>query len=379
MTDPARINLRLYLGRVAPTAAPHDVMRGLVSAEVTRRHNDASVFRLRFRADRTEGDSADFGLLSGGLLKPGTRAIISVDLSGAETILIDGFVTNQELTHSRDFGGATLAITGEDVSYAMDRVQLSLEYPQLGDSAIVLAALAKYAAIALPEVIPTATDLIPMEVERTPQQNGTDRCYVRQLAAQHGNIFCVTPTPVFAMNRAYWGPPPRTGAPAPPLTIDMGSATNVDEISFHFDASRPALQYGMVQDSITELDLPLATLTSTRLPRFASDPALDLLNPLQARDVYADPRFNWLRSMADAQGITDASTDQVVTARGELDGLRYNGVLEAPGLVDVRGAGESFNGRYYVPEVTHVLQRGAYRQKFTLTREGVGSTIPKVA
>jgi hypothetical protein len=63
---------------------------------------------------------------------------------------------------------------------------------------------------------------------------------------------------------------------------------------------------------------------------------------------------------------------------GELDAARYGGVLEPRGLVGVRGAGYLHDGLYYVKQVTHTLRRGAYRQKFTLTREGYGSTVPVV-
>ena len=378
MTAPAKIAMRLYLGAALPSPAPEAVLRSLTSAQVIRKDNDPGGFQLTFNADRTKGAGADYGLLQSPLLKPGIRAVIAVQMNGTETILIDGFITNQELSHDRQFGGAALTVSGEDVSYAMDRVELSLEFPQMGDSMIVAAALAKYSAVAAPLVSPTATDLIPMEEERTPQQNSTDRAMVKQLAGVHGYIFCIQPTPVLGVNTAYWGPP-RIGPTAPALTVDMGSATNVETLSFHQDASAPVLMYGFVQDRDTEEDMPLATTTSTRLPPLAADPALDVANPLQARRLFVDPRYGYLRAMADAQAVTDISTDRVVTATGVVDTTRYGAVLEAPGLVAVRGVGRSYDGRYYLPEVTHQFTRGTYRQSFTLTREGTGSTIERVA
>ena len=63
---------------------------------------------------------------------------------------------------------------------------------------------------------------------------------------------------------------------------------------------------------------------------------------------------------------------------GELDTLRYGAVLEAPGLVPVRGAGFTYDGTYYVQQVTHQISRGNYKQRFTLTREGTGSLIAEV-
>jgi hypothetical protein len=44
----------------------------------------------------------------------------------------------------------------------------------------------------------------------------------------------------------------------------------------------------------------------------------------------------------------------------------------------VRGAGYNYDGLYYVKRVKHTLGRGQYKQAFTLTREGKGSTVPMV-
>ena len=85
-----------------------------------------------------------------------------------------------------------------------------------------------------------------------------------------------------------------------------------------------------------------------------------------------------VQALAHAQGVTDASVDNVVTATGELDALRYGDVLQARGVVGVRGAGSTYDGNYYVKRVTHVLGDGEYRQRFTLTREGVGALTPLV-
>ncbi len=85
-----------------------------------------------------------------------------------------------------------------------------------------------------------------------------------------------------------------------------------------------------------------------------------------------------MQAFARAQGMTDASTDNVVTVTGELDAVRYGDLLTARGLVGLRGAGYSYDGLYYVKNVTHSIRRGEYKQRFTITREGLGSTTPVV-
>jgi hypothetical protein len=70
---------------------------------------------------------------------------------------------------------------------------------------------------------------------------------------------------------------------------------------------------------------------------------------------------------------------EAVTGRGELDVLRYGGVLKARQLVGVRGAGTAYDGLYYVKSVTHRIKAGEYKQSFELSRNGLISTLPRVA
>jgi hypothetical protein len=73
-----------------------------------------------------------------------------------------------------------------------------------------------------------------------------------------------------------------------------------------------------------------------------------------------------------------AKTSEVVTATGSLNVLRYGRVLKARKLVGVRGGGTAFDGLYYVRKVTHKLKRGEFTQDFTLSRNGLVSTVPTV-
>ena len=113
---------------------------------------------------------------------------------------------------------------------------------------------------------------------------------------------------------------------------------------------------------------------SNRLPELARPTRPPVVNSL-AHSIH--PRLPQGFKIGRAQAITDASTD-VVTAEGELDAARYGGLLQARGLVDLRGAGLAHSGTYYVKRVTHSMQLGTYKQRFTLTREGTGAMKPLV-
>ncbi len=80
-----------------------------------------------------------------------------------------------------------------------------------------------------------------------------------------------------------------------------------------------------------------------------------------------------------AKGLAEASkSSDAVTGSGSLDVIRYGRLLKARGLVGVRGAGDAFNGLYFVKSVTHKIKRGEYKQDFELTRNGLVSTVPRV-
>ena len=69
---------------------------------------------------------------------------------------------------------------------------------------------------------------------------------------------------------------------------------------------------------------------------------------------------------------------EAVTGSGALDVARYGRLLKARGLVGVRGAGLAFDGLYYVDSVTTTIKRGACKQSFRLTRNGLVSITPMV-
>jgi hypothetical protein len=120
------------------------------------------------------------------------------------------------------------------------------------------------------------------------------------------------------------------------------------------------------------------TFASTRIP-LVSQPAIPFNFPnIKTTTLEGSSGLSFAQAYAKAQSITDKSMDNVVTASGELDALRYGGVLKTRTLVGLRGAGYTHDGFYYVKGVTHKISPGKYTQSFSLTREGDGSITPVV-
>ena len=251
----------------------------------------------------------------------------------------------------------------------MDLEERSAEHPAQDETVIALKLIATYAQYGLiPIVIPPTVIDLPLPIERIPVQQGTDLDYLNQMAERHGYVFYVSPGPAPFTNVAYWGPPIRLDLPQRALSVNMGPETNVENLRFRHNVLAPAFVDGEVQDRLTNQDVPVQTFASLR-PPLASLPSWLVHFPNLRRTQLRQSGLTAVQAFARAQATTDASTDAVV-AEGELDALRYGGLLQARGLVGVRGAGYSYDGLYYVKRVTHSLTLEQYRQRFTLTREG---------
>ncbi len=405
MSDNSAIGLAVEFNGAPASGA---LMGALQQVEVGCSDSVPSTFSLTFHDERQRGND-DFPLLQNPSLQPFTRVTISTIVAGTPTVLLDGYITGRQLAPGWGPGGTSVSVSGEDVSVKMNMIEISFDYPHMGDFLIVEAILAKYLLFKiLPDAKPTLADAVPFGY--VPQQSATDRSYLQQLAQKHGYRFYVSPGPGKGWNTAYWGPPDYSSPPQPALLVDMGPATNVVEIQFGENVLAPTMTYGTVPQTTIPppmlQSLPVIAFASTRSPALAKDPVMGsyggelgelLTSPLSALknllelDVRGslfqtsnlgptqDQSLGVLQAEVTAQGLTNDSTDEVVTAKGRLDTSRYGNVLQSPGIVVVRGAGWSCDGKYYVKEVKHAIDlRPAsfgYTQEFTLTREGMGSTV----
>jgi len=365
------ILLTLWTGPTVAVPAPLLLMDALEAVEVTHSDEGRSGFQLTFGMTRSgPADLTDPALLSLPLLKPFHRVLLLVTLGFVPQVLMDGIITHRELSAGGEGGRSTLVVTGEDVSVKMDLVERSVEHPTQDETVIANKIIATYPELGLvPMVIPPPSLDPPLPVERTPVQQGTDLAYLREMAARYGYVFYVTPGPAPLSNTAYWGPPVRAGLPQRALSMDLGPDTNVDRLSFRANALAPIAVSGDVLDPMTGM--------AVKLPPVIRIPGALAANPmLPERQVKLRSSGGSVTSaVARALGAAN-SADDAVTAEGEIDAYRYGDVLEARGVVGVRGAGLTHDGLYYVKRVTHSIAPGRYQQRFTLTRDGTIATTP---
>ena len=79
---------------------------------------------------------------------PLVRVVIIVTVNGKAEVLMDGVMTNHEVSPGSDASHSVLTVTGEDLSRVMDYVDFSgIPYPGMAPEARVLLILAKYAVL----------------------------------------------------------------------------------------------------------------------------------------------------------------------------------------------------------------------------------------
>lgn len=369
------INLTLMIGPAVPVVVPREVLDALTSVEVETTAGEASGFELTFTLSRRSPLHTLF-LLSGGAPIPMMRVVILVTVNGTTEVLMDGVMTRHEVAPGDEPGRSTLTVKGEDLSRVMQYIDFSgIPYPAMPREARVALIIAKYAFLGIiPLVIPSLLIDIPLPVERIPRHQGNDLGYVKHLADEVGYVFYVEPGPAPGTSIAYWGPQIKIGVPQPALNVDMDAHTNTESLNFSLNIDEKTLPVVQIQNLQTKIAIPIPIPDISPL-----NPPLGLVQPLSMRYEPISGTAKSSPAQAAGTGLAAAAKSaDVVTAQGTVNPARYGRILAARRLVGVRGVGLAFDGLYYVNSVTHHIKPGEYSQSFTLSRNGLISTVPRV-
>jgi hypothetical protein len=373
--SPPAVRLQLYTGPAIPVPAPKVVLDALREVTVESGSGDTqSGFELVFDVSKKSPLNTLF-LLTGGASIPILRVVVAVTVGATTDVLVDGVMTHHEI--QTDGPMSTLRIKGKDLTVVMDYFQLDgLPYPAMPPALRVLTALAKYAALGcVPLVIPSIVEDVPIPIERIPRHQGTDYAYIKALAEEVGYVFYIDPGPVPGVSKAYWGPEIRLGVPQPSLNAGLdGPHDNVLSLGFSFDKEKKELPVVFIQEPFSKAPVPIPIPDVTPL-----NPPLGVVPPLPPKIKFLSDTAKLNPLAAVMKGIAYAGKhSDSVFATGSLDVVRYGRVLKSRQLVGVRGAGDAFNGLYYVTKVTHQIKRGSFTQSFGLARNSLLSTLPVV-
>ncbi|MFT4102657.1 MAG: hypothetical protein QM674_16805 [Burkholderiaceae bacterium] len=372
------IRLTLMVGPAVPVPAPRVVMEALDEVSVTSSDEGRGGFQLSF-ALSTSSPLHTFFLLGAGVSSiPVIRVVIIATVNGTPQVIMDGAMTKFEIKPGTKSSRATLTVFGEDLSIFMDQQDWSgLPFPAMPAEGRVALLLAKYAVLGVvPLIVPSVMVDVPLPTSKIEAQKGTDFAYINQLAERVGYVFHIDPGPLPGQSIGYWGPQIKVGVPQPALSIDMDGHSNVESLNFSFRNDRHQLPayYIYNEQSKLVIAVPLPPITPL-------NPPLGLIPPIPTA---LTPVADNLSKLPVAQGVmrglaAAAKWAEVVEGEGTLDVLRYGRLLESRQLVGVRGAGLAYDGLHYVKSVTHTIRRGEYKQSFKLSRNGLISTVPRVA
>jgi hypothetical protein len=375
------VQLRLFIGPIIPLTPPREVMDALSEVEVKVLDVGQSGFKLTFTIDKKSPLQILF-LLTGGLPLLFMRVVIAVVVNGTTNVLIDGVITDNSIAPGDKGSNSTLTLMGKDLTALMDQSKLSgFPFPALPAEARIALMLLKYAIFGVaPLVIPSVLLFVPLPIDQIPSQQGTDLEYIRYLADQAGYVFYIAPGPIPGVSKAYWGPQIKVGNPQPALNADFDAYTNVESLRFSFDQEKNKIPLVYIYNSQTGVSfpIPLPPITPLNPPLGAIPPLPTNLLPPDLTP-FGDDLSKRPIPQAIMMGLARAAQNaEAVSCEGSLDVTRYRNVLQARQLVGVRGAGLAFDGLYYVKSVTHKIKRGEYKQDFSLTRNGLVSTVPTV-
>ena len=372
LTDVLGVRLLVLMGDPIPLPPPFEAMLTLTTAEVVQQ-DDGDGFQLTFIIAKDQ--LLDFSLLRSGALGLFSRVVVGVLMGATPSVLINGVITHHQLEPSHQPGQSTLTITGRDMSVMMDLEDRNDSYKNTPDWLIASKVVKRYAKFGVVPPLGPPTPDVPFELIRIPQQAETDLQFLHRLARRNGFVFHINPVSP-GISRAVFAPEIRFPSLSSALTMDSITGDNVTALHFTHDGLAPVKADTSFLEPISKKVIPIPSPPSLRLPFLAAKPtpARRVVNPRNSAQETPTG------ALARAAAVVNNAPESV-TGTGELDTVRYGSVLQARQLVGVRGVGLSYDGFYYLRQVTHHIEVGeesSYTQSFVMTREGTTSISPVV-
>lgn len=358
--------MQLFIGANKIAPAPYEVVEALRQVEVQINDDKRDGFELLFSLGR-RGASPDYPLLRNGQLDPPARVTIMLIIKAMPIVLINGIITRHEMNPSTQPGQSRLRVKGEDTGLLMDFDRKKVVFRKQSDQAIVSQILNSYAKDLRPDT--AATDEVPSESERVTSQQDTDLGFVNSLAQRNGFHFYTEPTALPGFSTAYWGPRDRPSLPLQrPLTTSMGPNDNVIQLNFEYDALAAVSPEAVTSDPSTKKSIPVSPPALLE-GQLSDQPAKALRTTQLDNTAGLNSHQASLRMRTAGQGASSA-----VRGTGQLDVVRYGTVFRARHRVEVRGAGNTQNGEYYVSQVTYSMTVGdSCKVSFVVDRDGRGA------
>lgn len=354
-----------YALTIDGTPASAELLAAVREIEVEDHAELADMLRLKLAVAVRE-DGAAWTVLDEQLFQRLTKLRIDVNVGSRRVPLIEAYVIETRSEFSDKPGESLLEVVAMDPTSLMNLEEKVRAWPDMADSDIANTLFGEYGFT--PQV--DQTQPTRQELDRTVMQRGTDIQFLRQLARRNGYEIYVELNSGSGQVEGHFHPPRNNEAPQGVLSVNLGTATNVNQFKANFDMLSPVtaearnVEVGSQADQDADIDRQADELgeqaaTQQDRPR---------------RVLIAN---TGLAETGELQTYTQAVVDQAawaIRAEGELSTVTYGDVLRAKRPVNVRGVGRQFSGTYYVEKVLHRFSDDGHSQSFTLRRNATGVT-----
>jgi phage protein D len=298
-----------------------------------------------------------------------TKLRIDVNVgSGKTEPLIEAYVIETNADFANQPGQSVLNVVAMEPTAKMNLKETVRPWPNMADSDIAEQIFQDY-KFNTDNIDPTQPTRD--ENDHTEMQQGTDIQFLQRLAQRNGFEIYVELNPETGMVEGHFHAPRLQQNPQGVLSVNMGSATNVNSFHARFDMVQPATaQAHNVDVHSSEQQTGQSDSQQDRPLGSASTVPID-----DARQVLISG--TGLSDTGELQTAAQAEVDRTswaITAEGEVNTVAYGDVLRAKRPVLVRGAGRQFSGIYYVERVLHSFTGDGYTQQFSLRRNAAGLT-----
>jgi phage protein D len=344
-----------------------DLMSAIQQVEVEDHSLMADMLRLQL-AISVKDNGAGWTILDDDLFKRLSNIKIEIVIGSGKPIpLIDSYVIETQAQFSNTPGKSALKVIAMDPTVLMNLDEKVKPWPNMAEGDIASAIFSDYGFT--PDV--DTTQPARQEVDTLTIQRGTDIQLLKNMADRHGFECYVELDPNSGSIKGHFHKPRLAETPQGVLSVNMGSATNVNSFAARYEMLRP------VAVQVTGLDIETqsnqaAKAEDSSLSSMGSSPASGTDRP---RNVLLSK--TGLSQTGELQTYAQAIVDRsswAILADGELNTVAYGGVLRAKSPVLVRGAGKQFSGTYYVDRVLHIITGDGYLQRFSLRRNALGVT-----
>ena len=346
---------------IAVDGTPNEELAEAAWVEVYERAGEMTTYRIRYDIDISEGD---FPMLVDERIGAGSELTVIAPLDGRNNCLVKGPVTGQQI--HLEHGGACsfVEVSGCDTSIAMDRETQTVVWSDVTDSDAVTTVLGQYGYT--PDVETTSAG--HFETKHTLVQRDTDLRFVQRLARRNGYLFWIT-CDEQGIETAHFKRAPVEGDPAGDLVINLES-NNLEVIDITWDVERPtsvvAAQLNLNDKSDIDgavNESPLASLGTQALKVIAADTrSIHLVAPA---DDAGDLQDRGEGVLIEAGWFIRATCKTTVNA--------LNALVRAQTVINLRGAGTRFSGKYFVAGVRHTIDAAQHRMDVELSRNGWGA------